>query len=160
VFAFQPSNQQQEAQQYKILLSSSSNDSSHSIANTNTSGHLSPIQDSQIGATANTTVEIVFGAALLGNKSYYPNPLITSPNTTLVWHNTDKILHTVTSGLGIEDNIRGKEFDSSIIIPDRTYNHTFSDIGEYPYFCILHPAMIGKIIIIRNETHQQTPILN
>ncbi len=161
VFAFQPSNQQQEAQQHKILLSSSSNDSSNSIANTNTSEHLFPTQDSQIGATANTTVEIVFGAAaLLGNKSYYPNPLITSPNTTIVWHNTDEILHTVTSGLGIEDNIMGKEFDSSIIIPDRTYNHTFSEIGEYPYFCILHPSMIGKIIIIRNETYQQTSILN
>jgi plastocyanin len=147
VFAFQQSNQQEEGQQYKKLISSSYTDSSHSVANTNATGHLFPLLDSQIGATANTTVEVVFGAALLGNKSYYPNPLITSPNTTIVWHNTDEILHTVTSGLGISDNIKGEEFDSSIIIPDATYNHTFSEIGEYPYFCILHPAMVGKIII-------------
>jgi hypothetical protein len=64
-------------------------------------------------------------------------------------------LHTVTSGL-IENNIKGKEFDSSIILPDMTYVHTFSEIGEYPYFCILHPAMAGKIIIVKNETYQQT----
>jgi plastocyanin len=158
VFAFQPSNQQQEGQQQEtLLLSSSSNDSSHSVANANTSGHPSsppPLQDSQRGTTttATMTVEIVLGAALLGNKSYDPNPLITSPNTTIVWHNADEILHTVTSGLGIEDAMKGKEFDSPIIIPDKTYTHTFSEIGEYPYFCILHPTMIGKIIIIRNET--------
>jgi hypothetical protein len=151
VFAFQPSNLQQEGQQYKIPTSSSYTDSSHNVAITNATELLFPLQDSQIGATANTTVEIVFGAALFGNKSYYPNPLITSPNTTIVWHNTDEILHTVTSGFGISDNLKGKIFDSPIIIPDRTYNHTFSEKGEYPYFCILHPAMVGKIIIIRNE---------
>ena len=157
VFAFQPSNQQQqEGQEQEILLSSSSNGSSHSITNTtNTSGHpsSSPLQDSKIGTiTATMTVEIVFRGALLGNKSYHPNPLVIGPNTTIVWHNTDEILHTVTSGFGIEDNMKGKEFDSSIIIPDKTYTHTFYGTGEFPYFCILHPAMVGKIIIIRNET--------
>jgi plastocyanin len=156
VFAFQPSNQQQEGRQRQeiLLLSSSSNDPSDSVTNTNTSGHpSSPRQDSQRGTTATITVEIVLGGALLGNKSYDPNPLITGPNTTIIWHNTDEILYTVTSGLGTEDNMRGKEFDSPIIIiPGKTYIHTFAEIGEYPYFCVLHPAMVGKIIIIRNET--------
>jgi plastocyanin len=70
----------------------------------------------------------------------------------IIWHNADEILYTVASGLGTEDNMRGKEFDSPIIIiPGKTYIHTFSEIGEYPYFCVLHPAMVGKIIIIRNE---------
>ena len=157
VFAFQPSNQQQEGRQRQeiLLLSSSSNDPSDSVTNTNTSGHpSSPRQDSQRGTTATITVEIVLGGALLGNKSYDPNPLITGPNTTIIWHNTDEILYTVASGLGTEDNMRGKEFDSPIIIiiPGKTYIHTFAEIGEYPYFCVLHPAMVGKIIIIRNET--------
>jgi hypothetical protein len=116
VFAFQPSNQHQEErqQQQEILLlssSSSSNDSSHSVTNTNTSGHpSSPLQDSQRGTTATITVEIVLGGALLGNKSYDPNPLIIGPNTTIIWHNADEILHTVTSGLGTEDNMRGTDF--------------------------------------------------
>src|SRR5215211_320088 len=157
VFAFQPSNQQQEGRQRQeiLLLSSSSNDPSDSVTNTNTSGHpSSPRQDSQRGTTATITVEIVLGGALLGNKSYDPNPLITGPNTTIIWHNTDEILYTVASGLGTEDIMRGKEFDSPIIIiiPGKTYIHTFAEIGEYPYFCVLHPAMVGKIIIIRNET--------
>ena len=158
VFAFQPSNQQQEGrqQQQEILLlssSSSSNDPSDSVTNTNTSGHPSspPLQDSQRGTTATITIKIVLGGAQLGNKSYDPNPLITGPNTTIIWHNTDEILYTVASGLGTEDNMNGKEFDSPIIIPDKTYIHTFAEIGEYPYFCVLHPAMAGKIIIIRNE---------
>ena len=155
VFAFQPSNQQQEGRQRQeiLLLSSSSNDPSDSVTNTNTSGHpSSPRQDSQRGTTATITVEIVLGGALLGNKSYHPNPLITGPNTTIIWHNADEILHTVRSGLGAEDNMRRKEFDSLIIILGKTYIHAFSEVGEYPYFCELHPAMVGKIIIIRNET--------
>jgi plastocyanin len=116
------------------------------------SGHpSSPLKDSQRGTTATITVEIVLGGALFGNKSYDPNPLITGPNTTIIWHNTDEILHTVASGLGTEDNMSGKEFDFPIIMPGKTYIHTFSEIGEYPYFCVLHPAMVGKIIIIRNE---------
>jgi plastocyanin len=155
VFAFQPSNQHQEERQQEILLllllssSSSSNDPSDSVTNTNTSGHPSspPLQDSQRGTTATITVEIVLGGALFGNKSYHPNPLITGPNTTIIWHNADEILHTVASGLGTEDNMRGKEFDSPIIAPGETYIHTFAEIGEYPYFCVLHPAMVGKIII-------------
>jgi plastocyanin len=156
VFAFQPSNRhQEERQQQEILLlsSSSSNDPSDNVTNTNTSGHSSspPLQDSQRGTTATITVEIVVGGALLGNKSYHPNPLIAGPNATIIWHNTDEIFHTVASGLGTEDNMRGKEFDSPIIIPGKTYIHTFTEIGEYPYFCVLHPAMVGKIIIIRNE---------
>jgi plastocyanin len=154
VFAFQPSNQHQEGQQQEILSllssSSSSNDPSDSVTNTNTSGHPSsslPLQDSQRGTTPTITVEIVLGGALLGNKSYHPNRLITGPNTTIIWHNADEILHTVASGLGTEDNMRGKEFDSPIIAPGKTYIHTFAEIGEYPYFCVLHPAMVGKIII-------------
>ena len=153
VFAFQPSNQHQEGQQQEILSllssSSSSNDPSDSVTNTNMSGHPSsrPLQDSQRGTTATITVEIVLGGALLGNKSYDPNPLIIGPNTTIIWHNADEILHTVASGLGAEDNMNGKEFDSLIIIPGKTYIHTFAEIGEYPYFCVLHPAMVGKIII-------------
>jgi plastocyanin len=91
------------------------------------------------------------GSALLGNNSYDPNPLIIGPNTTIIWHNADEILHTVRSGLGAEDNMSGKEFDFPIIMPGKTYIHTFSEIGEYPYFCVLHPAMVGNIIIIRNE---------
>jgi plastocyanin len=153
VFAFQPSKQhQEEGQRQEILLLSSSlsNDPSDSVTNTNTGGHpssSSPLQDSQRGTTATITVEIVLGGAVLGIKSYDPNPLITGPNTTIVWHNADEILHTVASGLGTEDNMRGKEFDSPIIAPGGTYIHTFTEIGEYPYFCILHPAMVGKIIV-------------
>jgi plastocyanin len=155
-FAFKPTNQTGQQQKEMIPLSSSSNAYSLSNSkNVNTIEHSLALQGMQ-KITDNRTIEIVFDSTLLGEKAYDPNPLIASPNTTISWHNKDHILHTATSGLGMEDNNKGKEFDSSIIIADGTYFHTFSKLGIYPYFCILHPTMIGKVVIIPNEIQHST----
>lgn len=158
-FAFKPTNQIGKQQQQQEIISSSSNASStDNSSNVNMTGHYLALQDLQ-KKLANRTVEIVFDATSLGDKAYDPNPLIAAPNTTVSWHNKDGILHTVTSGLGMEDNSKGKEFDSPIIFSDKTYFHTFLNVGSFPYFCTLHPTMIGKVIIIANETQQSTSSL-
>jgi plastocyanin len=149
-FAFKPTNQLGQ-QQKEITLSSSSNDySPGNYSNMNMTAHSLALESLQKGIT-NKTVEIVFDSTLLGDKAYDPNPSIVDPNTTISWHNKDHILHTVTSGQGMEDNNKGKEFDSPIIFSDKTYSHTFFKVGTFPYFCILHPTMIGKVIVIANE---------
>jgi len=157
-FAFKPTNQIGKQQQE--IISSSSNASADNSSNVNMTGHYLALEGLQ-KKIANRTVEIVFDATSLGDKAYDPNPLIAAPNSTVSWHNKDGILHTVTSGLGMEDNSKGKEFDSSIIFSDNTYFHTFLNVGTFPYFCTLHPTMIGKVIIIANETQQSTsPLFN
>ena len=39
----------------------------------------------------------------------------------------------------------GEIFDSGIISPGSTFEHTFEDSGTYDYFCIVHPWMIGTV---------------
>jgi plastocyanin len=149
-FAFKPINQIE--QQQKEIISSSSPSNYYSLVNSsnvNLTEHSLTLENFQKRTTR--TVEIVFDSTLLGDKAYDPNPLIVNPNTTISWHNKDHILHTVTSGLGMEDNNKGKEFDSPIIFSDKTYSHTFFKVGTFPYFCILHPTMIGEVIVIANE---------
>ena len=63
----------------------------------------------------------------------------------VVWKNADTAAHTVTSGTaeGGPDDV----FDSGIFAPGKSFPQTFSEIGQYPYYCLLHPWMIGEIIV-------------
>jgi len=63
---------------------------------------------------------------------------------TIVWKNADTAPHTVTSGVSPDyDDL----FDSGIFGPGESYPHKFTEIGHYPYFCLLHPWMDGTIIV-------------
>jgi nitrite reductase (NO-forming) len=38
-------------------------------------------------------------------------------------------------------------FDSSIIAPKGTWEHTFDTAGEIDYYCSVHPFMVGKVTV-------------
>ncbi|TVP39501.1 cupredoxin domain-containing protein [Candidatus Nitrosocosmicus arcticus] len=95
---------------------------------------------------------IVPGASTLTDTAYSPNPIEATVGQTVVWTNDDSAFHTVTSGIiGAPD--AGKMFDSGLAGPTaltakgKTFEHTFDTAGEYPYFCTLHPAMVGTVIV-------------
>ena len=62
---------------------------------------------------------------------------------TVVWSNDDSAAHTVTSGTPSDgpDGI----FDSSIFMSATTFEQVFSESGNYDYFCMVHPWMVGQI---------------
>ncbi|NNL58879.1 MAG: hypothetical protein HKP31_05400 [Nitrosopumilus sp.] len=64
---------------------------------------------------------------------------------TIKWQNADTAAHTVTSGSAADgpDNL----FDSGLFPPGGSFSHTYDEIGNYPYFCIVHPWMEGTIIV-------------
>jgi plastocyanin len=67
----------------------------------------------------------------------------------VTWTNDDSTPHTVVSGSnGSPDD----KFDSSpglkmLITPGQTFDHKFTEAGEYPYFCQLHPNMVGTVSV-------------
>ena len=65
----------------------------------------------------------------------------------VIFSNTDNVAHTSVSGLISDDN-SGSVFDSSLLLPGNTYEWSPTKVGEYPYFCIVHPWMIGTIIVV------------
>ncbi|MDN5846094.1 MAG: PQQ-dependent sugar dehydrogenase [Candidatus Nitrosocosmicus sp.] len=81
-----------------------------------------------------------------GSKSYSPDPIEIEEGQTVTWYNGDSISHTVTSGED-NDSDAGSEFDSDAIIPNQYYNKTFDESGDYKYYCIYHPLMIGEVIV-------------
>lgn len=61
------------------------------------------------------------------------------------FRNFDEDYHTVTSG--IPEFGPDGEFDSSLMESGDQFYHEFSNVGEYEYFCMVHPWQTGKIIV-------------
>jgi hypothetical protein len=64
---------------------------------------------------------------------------------TVTWENNDTAAHTATSGSGSEGPVG--HFDSSLIMAGSSFSHTFEEAGTYDYFCMVHPWMIGTVIV-------------
>ena len=145
IFAFKSSNQ----------LVSLNVTSTHPSNENATPFSLSP-QQQRSSETSIEIVKIAFEASLSGDKAYQPNHIIIKPGMAIHWQNDDNILHTVTSGYGVGDAEKGKEFDSPLIQPDQMFFYKFSKSGVFPYFCVLHPIMAGEVIV-KDELYGVTP---
>ena len=90
-------------------------------------------------------VTIPEGAAIPEDGQIYYDPeVINIPvGTMVVWDNVDNTMHTATSG----NPTAGADgvFDSDILDAGDKYEFTFTDAGNYDYYCILHPWMIGTV---------------
>jgi plastocyanin len=101
------------------------------------------------GANTGTSVSIASGSSSLTDTAYQPNPIQVSVGNTVTWTNNDSQPHTVTSGSnGQPDN----KFNSSpnfspLLNPGQTFSFTFTQAGDYPYFCMLHPNMVGTVTV-------------
>ena len=104
-------------------------------------------------ASGGTKISIVPGASTLVDKAFSPNPANIKVGDNVTWTNDDTMFHTVTSGTGTSDTNKGKEFDSGLSGPTtltttgKTFDHKFTTAGEFPYFCQLHPTMVGKVVV-------------
>jgi nitrite reductase (NO-forming) len=101
------------------------------------------------GGGATTGVSIVPGSSSLTDTAFKPNPVQVSVGDTITWTNDDTQPHTVVSGANGQPD--GK-FDSSpnfnpLIAPGQTFEHTFTEAGQYPYYCALHPNMVGTVSV-------------
>tara|TARA_B100001105_G_scaffold227482_1_gene198052 strand:- start:9 stop:1082 length:1074 start_codon:yes stop_codon:yes gene_type:complete len=92
-----------------------------------------------------TKIIIPEGAAIPeDDKIFYdPKTINISTGTTVEWINEDAAMHTATSGS--PTNGADSVFDSGILNLGDTYQFTFADEGNYDYYCILHPWMIGTV---------------
>ena len=114
--------------------------------------NVTTIQAGVVKTVARGTVLIVPGAATLADKGFSPNPINVRVGDTVTWTNTDNMEHTVTSGTGPSDQSMGKQFDSglsglTVLIAGKTFTHKFTEAGEFPYFCQIHPTLVGKVVV-------------
>jgi plastocyanin len=102
-----------------------------------------------------TTVDVSIpkGASTNHMNGFDPKEINVKVGDTVKWTNNDIALHTVTSGKDSSDPNKGKEFNSGLTFPDvlittgRTFQHTFTTAGTFPYFCQVYPGMVGTVIV-------------
>ncbi|MDQ3968701.1 MAG: plastocyanin/azurin family copper-binding protein [Thermoproteota archaeon] len=88
--------------------------------------------------------------SIVGNSdsnSYNPNPIEIKVGDTVTWINNDSSPHTVTSSSSSNDS----NFDSNVLRRGEAFSFTFDKEGEYPYFCTLHPSMVGTVVVLPSE---------
>ena len=73
---------------------------------------------------------------------FMPNALEVKAGTTVIWTNKDNIEHSITNGL---PGKLGGKFDSGFFTQGKTFSFTFTEVGEYPYFCMRHNSMQGMV---------------
>jgi plastocyanin len=78
-------------------------------------------------------------AVTIDNFSFSPAGITVPAGTTLTWTNHDDIPHTVVSN--------DQKFKSKALDTDEKFSFTFTEPGTYPYFCSIHPKMVGKVIV-------------
>jgi plastocyanin len=147
--------QQSVSQDGNITISANNNNTSvSSIGEEQSRAPLSQSQQQpqlqrqqQQGQQQSQRVSIVFDASSLTSNAFQPNLVQVSIGDTVTWINDDSQPHTVTSGVsGRPDG----GFDSSpnfnpLMVSGQGFEHTFTEAGEYPYFCQLHPNMVGTV---------------
>ena len=95
-----------------------------------------------------TEVSVAVGSSVPGcevtNECFMPASVTVHPGDTVTWSNDDTAAHTVTSGTA-KDGPDGN-FDSSLFMAGATFSNTFDTLGNYPYFCMVHPWMVGNVL--------------
>jgi amicyanin len=73
------------------------------------------------------------------DMKYAPNTLTIAVGTKVTWINRDTMPHTVTD--------RNRSFASAALDAGESYSYTFAAPGEFTYSCLIHPFMVGKVIV-------------
>jgi plastocyanin len=94
-----------------------------------------------------TTVSMAQGSQSPNNPEFFvPAEITAKPGETIIWKNDDSTIHTATSGQGATPDGR---FDTSFVPPGQSSKPTAmpTQLGQYPYFCTLHPWMTGIVTV-------------
>ena len=75
----------------------------------------------------------------IDNFAFTPGVITIKAGTQVTWINHDDIPHTV-------DSTQNK-FKSAALDTEDKFQFRFTEAGEYPFYCRMHPKMTGKIIV-------------
>jgi len=96
------------------------------------------------------TVEAAAGSGTPGCEEtaegcYIPSTATVDVGGVVIFSNPDTAAHTYTAG-NAADGPTG-EFDSGLVMAGASFEWSPDTVGEVEYFCMVHPWMIGTIIV-------------
>src|SRR3954454_9306853 len=76
---------------------------------------------------------------VIKDYAFGPSSMSVEPGTTVTWVNEDESPHTIAD--------KGKAFRSAALDTNDRFSYTFTQPGEFTYYCTMHPMMVGRIIV-------------
>ncbi len=74
---------------------------------------------------------------LMRDSAYQPTTIEVRLGTRVTWTNNDSVPHSATD--------RDGRWDTGLFGKGASASQTFDKPGEFPYYCLVHPAMIGTV---------------
>ena len=75
---------------------------------------------------------------VIDSFTFTPNALDVSIGDTVTWKNEQSTPHTSTSG------VEGG-WSSGVLQEGDSFSFTFTEAGQFPYSCTIHPSMLGEV---------------
>ena len=70
--------------------------------------------------------------------------LTVAVGTTVTWTNNDGVPHTATAGV---PNSQTGVFDTGLLTQGQSGSFTFTELGTFAYFCMVHPSMQATVTV-------------
>jgi len=111
----------------------------------------SAFADHTTATVTNAPGSSVPGCEQTADGCFIPSMVTIDIGGEVIWENNDTAAHTITSGTAVEGP--SGVFDSSLVMAGSSFSHTFEDAGTFDYFCMVHPWMVGTVMVSSEETH-------
>jgi len=108
---------------------------------------------------AEITIEAVLGSGAPGCEEtvegcYIPSTATVDVGGVVIMSNPDTAAHTFTAGSPADGPT--DEFDTGLVMAGNSFEWSPDTVGEIPYFCMVHPWMVGSIIVQEVEAEEET----
>ena len=108
-----------------------------------------PVTPSPPSPPRGTDITVGVGTSTPGcefsNSCYIPSTYRVKSGSEISWYNADTAAHTVTAG-NPADGPSGM-FDSGLFMSGQSYSIKLDRAGTYDYFCMVHPWMLGTVVV-------------
>ena len=85
------------------------------------------------------------GCELTAEGCNIPKEATVDVGGKVIFSNTDTAAHTFTAGTAAEGP--SGEFDTSLLMVGNSFEWSPTTVGEFPYYCMVHPWMEGLIVV-------------
>lgn len=80
--------------------------------------------------------------------AFEPQTITIPAGSEIRWVNEDVAGHQITTGtVGAQGPKPDGRISSGLFFRGEAFSTTFSEPGEYPYYCGVHPFMLGKVVV-------------
>jgi plastocyanin len=87
------------------------------------------------------------------SSCYSPTIIRVQPGVSVTWTNRDDAPHNILGAGGIS----GSSHRDLSLLRGGSFRHTFETAGIFPYYCSLHPGMVGVVAVGDFEISEAIP---